>query len=304
MVDVCVATDELVALLDGPEEPAARARLEEHCARCASCRQICVLAEREDRAALAIREHAPAGDPREVAENLGDLARALRCQGRVAEAVAFARRAVERAECAFGDEHPQLAHELLDLGVDLALQGSHREAGGLFQRAERILATQFGDGHPEVMVVRIAEADQLAMQSRWREAAARYEAAIQRLEGSPVLRRQDRIRAAAQLGRAYLALHQPRRALDRLERVAGELDDMRPDVRAAVELALSRALIDSGGDRTRAHELAAHARAVIDSLLRADREGPGPGAGPRIERWLVAHHLEDARSLVAEDAAR
>src|SRR5262249_33618905 len=86
------------------------------------------------------------------------------------------------------------------------------------------------------------------------------------------------------IGRAWLDLHQPDRALDVLERgyrLAGTTETAPVD-RALVAFPLARALWDSGRDRTRARQLAKEA---LDTLSRS----PATRDAARARAWLANH---------------
>jgi hypothetical protein len=87
---------------------------------------------------------------------------------------------------------------------------------------------------------------------------------------------------------AAIELHQPARGRAALEELAGKLDQLRPDLRIAAEWTLSRALCASGGDRTRAGELARHAQA------ESDRIGARRDEVMRIRRWASHHSCDRA----------
>lgn len=90
-------------------------------------------------------------------------------------------------------------------------------------------------------------------------------------------------------GIASLELHQPVRGLPALERLASRLDNVRTDLRVAAEFTLAGALWETGGDRTRARELATHAFAAIQPIADAHHEEL-----VQIEQWLDRHQVRSA----------
>jgi tetratricopeptide (TPR) repeat protein len=242
-----------------------------------------VLAQRELRRALAIREATLGPDHPDLATNLADLARALCHHGCDEDGLVVARRALAVGETAFGPEHPTLAQVLVVLGINLGKLGRFAEASDRLGRAEAIFTKLNGPDHVDVLRVAVARGDVLLQEARWRDAAALYERVIPRLESSEGA---DDVLGSSMvnLGRAYLELHAPGRALAPLERAAAKLDGLDPDERVELELGLARALWDTGGDRARAHELARHALADVRAIAGARHDDV-----VRIERWLASH---------------
>jgi tetratricopeptide (TPR) repeat protein len=242
-------------------------------------------AEQELRRAAAIREAALGPDAPDLAETLSSLGVTVRRRGDLQEALGLHRRAVALAERAFGPESLVLLALLVELGTDLGILGHHAEADQQLRRAVAIATKVLGPDHIKTAFVVIAHADGLMLQSRWHDAASRYEHAIPILEKAQGTA-EDLAGAVSSLGRAYVELHQPRRALAPLERLESKPDEVPPELRPALELTLARALWDSGGDRRRAHELATRARADGKAVEIAQ-----PGEVAQIERWLASHPI-------------
>ena len=242
------------------------------------------LAEQALRRTLAIREASFGPQHPELAGNLIFLAQALDDQGKSEEAVALGRRAVMIGETAYGREHPNLGAMLVDLGAVLGHAGRYAEAADHMRRGEAILRKAHGPRSFQVMLALIERGNLLIRQSRWRDAVALYQQALPELERTQ-LARKELTTATINRELAFIELRQPARGLPPLEHLAARLDDLRPDLRAAAEFTLARALWDTGGDRRRACALATHALGGINQLDGIHRDDAAP-----IERWLASHH--------------
>ena len=233
-------------------------------------------------------------------------------QGELESAIAHAEKALVLSEQAFGPEHAKITVSLLALGAALSNQGRpgdavpilgvllvdvavhlghvgrYTEARERLQRAETVFAKLHGPNSLERLFVLVTRGDLLFRQSRWREAMALYEQSIPALEAAHIVHNSVTI-AVINFGFASLELHQPARGLPALERLASRLDNVRPDLRVAAEFTLARALWEAGDDRTRAHELAAHALAAMQPIADAHH-----AELVQIERWLDGHQVRSA----------
>ena len=242
------------------------------------------LAEQELRRALAIRQAALPPRHGDLAHNFNFLAMVLDDQGEPDEAVVAARRAVAIGEDAFGRDHPIYGSMLVQLGRYLGHVGRYPEAYEQLRRGEAIIARVNGPDDVEAMLARAERGGLLVRQARWREALAVYDRISSVLETSVIIRK-DIARAIVGRAIALIELHQARRGLPALEKLASKLDEVRPDLRGEIEFTLARALWDSGG-RARARLLADHARAGLEAAGGAHRDELS-----RIERWLARHRV-------------
>jgi tetratricopeptide (TPR) repeat protein len=244
------------------------------------------LAENELRRTLAIGEATLGPQHRDLTFTLTFLAEALDDQGRFEDAIALDRRAVAIAEKTLGLAHPVLGEALVDLGVHLGHGRHHDEAYDQMRRGEAILAKANGPDDPRFLLSLVQRGNLLSGQARWRDALALYHQAIPALERAHFTRR-ELTSAVIHQARGFLELHQPTRGLAALEELATKLDELRPDLRVAVEFTLARALWDSGGDRRRAHELASRALEDIGDLPRTHGDDIA-----QIERAMASHRLD------------
>jgi serine/threonine protein kinase/tetratricopeptide (TPR) repeat protein len=238
-------------------------------------------AERELRRALAIREATIGPRHRDVVATLCALGATLRREGRLADSLVYNRRAYALAEQVFGPDDLEQIEPRFYLATDLGQLGQLDASDALFARVEALATRRLGADHVFTAAAIGARGELLMKRGRWREAAARYERAIPILAAAQGTG-DDLASARAGLGAAYLELGQPARALAVLEQIA--LDAPPPDVRGQAELALARAVWDSGGDRARARGFAQRARADL-----AASPASRPEDVAQTERWLASH---------------
>ena len=246
------------------------------------------VAEQELRRALAIRQATLGPDHPAIVGNLSNLGAAVRGQGRMEEALSLQRRGLVIGEKVLARDDLLFAALGYEFGVSLGRAGHPAEADAQLRRAEAITAKAYGRDHVYVMFVLAARADVLMLQGRWHDALALYDRAL------PVFARSQGTAevlasAAASRSRAYLELHQPMRALPELEQLTRSRDQNPPDVRAAVDFTLARALWTTGGDRGRAIALASHALADLAQIADTRRDDL-----EEIRRWLADHAARGA----------
>ena len=240
-------------------------------------------AESELRRAQVIREALDPEHPN-LAGTLTALGATLARRGQLAEALALHRRAVAIADKAWGPDGLDLIAPLLYQAISVGQANDVASAIAIFDRAEAIAAKALGPAHPYTMLALLGKADLLSDQAQWTAAVALYERVIPVLahaEGAE----EDRDAARARLGRAYLELAQPARALVAIAPLREALAALRAETRAEVELTIARATWPQPAERARARELAARAvidfRASVSPRVRAD--------AARAERWLADH---------------
>ncbi len=236
--------------------------------------------------ALAIRERSLGPDHPTVAQSLGNLA--MESLGNPGEARALQERAQAIYERVLGPDHPNVADSLFDLAKVHAATGDHVEERRLHERALAIREQALGPDHPDVATSlqylanldlaagAYPEAKRLA-----ERALAIHEAALGREHHNLIpsleclagvaLATQDAAGAAALATRA-LALYGP--------------EELASEPGARLQFLLARALWDAGRDRSKALELAAHARAGYGAVPGRDNELAAVG------EWLATHRID------------
>ena len=101
--------------------------------------------------ALAARQEMFAGDHREVAATLHQLGLALSGTGRLEEAEARVRQALEMRRRLLGEEHSEVAASMLALGSLVHAQARYDEAEQLLRRGLRIQRRISPDPHPDLV---------------------------------------------------------------------------------------------------------------------------------------------------------
>ncbi|HAX74953.1 MAG TPA: kinesin, partial [Cyanobacteria bacterium UBA11372] len=86
----------------------------------------------------------------EEAERLNQQVVELYQQGKYAEAIPLAQRALAIREKALGSEHPDVAASLNNLGLLYIQMGNYAQAEPLYQRALAIREKALGSEHPDV----------------------------------------------------------------------------------------------------------------------------------------------------------
>jgi len=208
-------------------------------------------------------------------------------QGRLAEALEDAERAVSAKERALGSDDPDLGLTIGNMALYLDLLDDLQHAVEKAQRAVEIVENGLGPDHPNTAAQLSNYGELLVRVGRFEEAraAAHRSLAIFERETDP----EGRYVAYPLLviGLSYLGVARPDLALPILERATRIRDatESSPVRRAEVRFALARALSETGKDRPRSLMLAARAHEEY-------RQAPATKATRReltaIERWLVA----------------
>ncbi len=194
------------------------------------------------RESLAIRERVFGADSPKLAESLSNLAALALQREREDEALALLERALTLLERSAGSEHSGLIPPLANLAIIALGRGQLDVAETHIRHARRIL-DKVGGEHRSGVAVLV-------------------------LEGQLALERNHAAPALALLEQA----HATARDESQLESLA----------RADLDFALARALVLTGGDRTRARTLAEAAHAVFMTHEMPRHAG-------RIEAWLTRH---------------
>jgi len=222
-------------------------------------------------------------DREAVARSLLNLGNQFLRRGDHATAEARYREALAIREELQGKHHVDLVVVLSNLGVIMYKTGRLTEARRLHERALEIHEHALGPDHPGRSLMLINLGDVARAQGRPAESLTLHTRALALDEHALGPTHPDLSYSLTGIGLAELLLDHPDRAVAALERalaVRGEIGD-RSEV-GELRFGLARALVASGGDRTRARALAE--QAVAD--LSRDVDRPTARA---IEAWLRQH---------------
>lgn len=228
--------------------------------------------------ALAILQGVPNQNRRRIASVRSNAAVAAVYVGDLDTATRYGTQSLTEMEAMFGPEHPLLAAPLDALGMVATARGDLDAAALRFERAVAVLGS-LGKQHPNYAMVSVHLGQLRASQGRLDEGAEVLDSARATLREvlpaeHPAVQAVDAAWAEVELERG-----RPTVALPLLERVTERLTG--PEDRARAELALARALVETGGDRERALALARRSQAFY-----AER-GP-PRELERVDAWLAA----------------
>jgi eukaryotic-like serine/threonine-protein kinase len=209
------------------------------------------------------------------------LGRSMAALGELAPAVALLEGALAQRERLLGPDHALVAASQVELGTALARTGEHARARALHERAIPIAEMRLGPEHPEVAEARAALGAVLVELGQLNTARAELERALSRLEEKLGPANPRLTPALLGLGELELALRRPTVAVPWLERALSLSDG---GSRAAVQLALARALWARGGSAPRARALARAASDHHESIGNRVELG-------KVKRWLKEHGL-------------
>jgi hypothetical protein len=253
--------------------------------------------------ALAIREASLGSGHADVARSLQEVAKIRIARGDLERAESDLSRALAIDARQLGADHPRTgaAHELM---ADVLIRKKDLVASeGHLRAALAISEQRFGSESVEVAESKNHLAEVLATRGQTRQALdldLRALAILEKALGKDHIRLVD---VLIGIGDSYLRLKEPARAVRFLER-AQRLCEGRQDAAGIAEadprFFLARALVESGGDRVRALELA-------QASLATEQAHPAqnPGAAAEIVRWIRTH--TDARKrtpIHGEDSSR
>jgi tetratricopeptide (TPR) repeat protein len=236
---------------------------------------------------LSIKELALGPEHPSVANSLGNLALVLEGMGSYAEAQPMLERVVAIKQAALGPEHPDVASTLNNLAENHRSLGEYQEALALHQRALAIKESALGPNHTSVGL-------SLTNLAIVYQALGEYEQAKTHFERALVIFERDLGDAHVHLsypllGLAEIALEQQRAAdaLPLAERGLALRDQpgQRPADVANARFIVAQALWETGGSRSRAHDLAMQARASFQSVDVA-----------KVDAWLASHELNSDTS--------
>jgi serine/threonine-protein kinase len=195
----------------------------------------------------------------------------LRLEGRLDEALAEERRALEAKQSLLGPDHLDVAMSNVNIALVLHELGRSAEAEAILRRMLETITRLVGPDNAGVAPALLNHGETLTDLRRFDEA----EAAIQRalsiwrdrsaspfFEGYGVL----------DLGRLKLAAGATREARELLERAIGILEKRDPELAAEAEFALAQAMWASPGERRHAVDRARHARTQLAGRPSTDRK--------------------------------
>jgi|JI10StandDraft_1071094.scaffolds.fasta_scaffold04989_12 tetratricopeptide (TPR) repeat protein len=234
--------------------------------------------------ALAIREQSLGLDHAEVAASLNNLADVYISTLAYAEARTFLERALAIKMQRLGPDHPDVAASLSNLAMVYQATGEHTEARKLCERALSIQILALGPGHSDVALsLNILAGVHLSMGAHT-EARVLYERAMAIREQALGPVHPDVAISLYSIAEMNLVEKKPQDALPLLERAVAIYDRHAGVQVGEIEahFSLARALIATGGARTRALIEATKAR---DGLREA-------GVGKtkelaEVEQWLA-----------------
>ncbi len=233
---------------------------------------------------LAIQEAALGTDHPQVGVSLGNLAIIVRDLGDRDGALQLLQRALTILRARLPADHPQIGRAYTNLGDTQRQLGDLEAARASYDRALAIYEKSVGPEHVELAAALGGSAMVLHDQGRFTEAIASFERAAAIYEKTVGKQHQDYATLLLELGRTLLAAGKP--AVDPLERAMAVLDESRAgaDARGRVRFHLARALVESGGDRRRAVELAREGETLLETAERPDAETLA-----QLKAWLREH---------------
>lgn len=200
-------------------------------------------------------------------------------QGRLADAVEDARRAVAAKEKVHGPDSAEVGMSLSNVAINLEQLGDVEAAVQTMERALRILETCVGPEHPRTAILLSNYGEILNRLGRFEEAAEVCARAIAIFEGESAPDGVMLSYPLTALGLAYLGSGKAALALPVLERAALIRDEKesKSTCLGEVHFALACALTEAGDDRSRALALCLRAREEYT------RETPNP-----VTKWALA----------------
>ena len=199
----------------------------------------------------------------------------LRQEGRLEEALAEQRRALEAKQSLLGPDHLDVAMSNVNVALVLQELGRSGEAEAILRPMLETIIRLVGPENARVALALLNHGETLTDLRRFDEA----EAAIQRAlsiwrdrNASPLFEGYGLM----DLGRLKLAAGATREARDLLERAIAILEKRDAELAAEAEFALGQAMWASPGERRRAVDLARHARGAARRQGRAPIESARP----------------------------
>ncbi|MDC0716571.1 serine/threonine-protein kinase [Nannocystis bainbridge] len=233
--------------------------------------------------ALVIQEAALGPDHPAVAESLSNLASAASKMGDLTTAAALHERGLALKEAALGRDHVDIAFSLNGLANVYVEAKAYARAKALYERAIAIWSRSLGPEHPDVARVLGNLANVYAATGDPGKAIALVERALAIKEKALGRDHPNVAVSLASLGRLYLQ-DRPGEALALLERAVRLYEDSagRQYLEPEAHFDLARALVATGGDRSRA---LAEAGAAAEGFREIGAAAQGQLR--EVEAWLA-----------------
>ena len=208
-------------------------------------------------------------------------------KGDIPKAVAVAYDVVTDITKALGPDAPELVKAELTYGTYLAFWGKTDDAAKAFQRSHDLAVRAYGPDHPKVGEALRKLAYLELSRKHHAEAADAFTRAIA-IQTKAAKRTDDPklVPLLVGLGQVQIELGDAPAAKATLERAFAIWGDSQRDahLRPQAGFALARALWDTGGDKTKARELATEAHAQFLA-----NKGPWLPLAHEVEQWLTTH---------------
>jgi tetratricopeptide (TPR) repeat protein/tRNA A-37 threonylcarbamoyl transferase component Bud32 len=219
---------------------------------------------------------------------LAGIGSALASLGKYDQALATHRRVLASLEKILGPHHANVAASLEDIGSVLIKKQRYKEALSYFERARAVYGGLTRPHETDLASVLDGIADALRAQSKYGQALDNYQraAAIQERDLGP--QHPTVAHTLTEIGRTYLGLREPSKAIAPLERALSiyEAWPADPNELAETRFALARALARDASQRERAMRLASSARETFAAGGTARKEDVAA-----VDAWLVGKRI-------------
>lgn len=225
-------------------------------------------------------------DHSRLANPLDNLAKVKEAQEKPAEARALYERSLRISEQSLGHEHPRLGRTLSDLGTLVATEGDLEGARVLLERSYAVIEKAYGPDHPDAATT----LSNLGVLYQWTgELEKAYDAQRRALLATEKKLGPDHLLLAGplyNLGSLALDMKRPREAVPYFERCLSimEAHEGEQDHEGSAMFMLARSLIEAGGDKRRALELAREAKRRFEI-----KPPPNPADRERLDELLAKY---------------
>ena len=222
--------------------------------------------------AIAILEGTYGDAHPELATALTLLGGSMYEQARLEEAAGAHHRAIEIVRATHGPGHAELARIYDNLANVKVAQGDHASAIEMYDEAITILEQTRGPEHPAVVTTLSNKANAFLMMDRPADAEPVFERALAIAEATYGLDALPIAFSLTGLGQARAIAGRPAEALPAFERALKirEGHEVAPNLMGSTRYSVAIALIETGGDRHRAIELAKRAREDYRAAPRSE----------------------------------